>query len=60
MDKNKINQKDLAHANGDPCDDFDCQECCSHDEHDHFICLDCGLEMDITDWYDEDYNSDEL
>ena len=21
-----------------------CQECCSHDEHDHGICLDCGLD----------------
>lgn len=21
-----------------------CQECCPHDEHDHGICLDCGLD----------------
>lgn len=23
-----------------------CQECCPHDERDHFICLDCGHESD--------------
>lgn len=22
----------------------DCQKCCPHDEHDHGICLDCGLD----------------
>lgn len=22
-----------------------CQECCPHDEHDHGICLDCGLDQ---------------
>lgn len=26
-----------------------CTECCPHDEHDHGICLDCGL--DRTDYF---------
>ena len=29
-----------------PCKDLECQECCPHDERDHFICLDCGHEQD--------------
>jgi len=28
----------------EPCDDAGCQECCMHDEHDHGICLDCGMD----------------
>ena len=25
---------------------FICQECCDHDEQDHWICMDCGKELD--------------
>lgn len=28
------------------CDECECQECCEHYEHDHYICLDCGKELD--------------
>lgn len=28
------------------CDDLECQTCCEHPEHDHFICLYCGYELD--------------
>ena len=28
------------------CEEPKCQECCSHDERDHGICLDCGHEED--------------
>lgn len=28
------------------CEDVSCQECCSHDERDHGICLDCEHEED--------------
>lgn len=28
------------------CEEVDCQDCCQHDEHDHFICNDCGKELD--------------
>ena len=27
--------------NGDSC-----QDCCQHYEHDHYICLDCGKDLD--------------
>ncbi len=40
-------------ANGDSC-----QECCPHDEHDHFICLQCGHEGEPSDYYDEDYGQE--
>lgn len=45
----------------DACKDEDrdygniCQECCEHAEHDHFICMDCGLKREASDYYDEDY-----
>jgi Fe2+ or Zn2+ uptake regulation protein len=26
--------------------DCECSECCEHAEHDHFVCLDCGTELD--------------
>jgi Fe2+ or Zn2+ uptake regulation protein len=35
-----------------------CQECCPHNEHDHFICLDCGHEGEPSDYYDEDYGKE--
>ena len=41
-----------------PCEEAECQECCSHDEHDHFICIECGLEMEPSDFGDEDYGLD--
>lgn len=28
------------------CGNDECQKCCPHDEHDHGICLYCG--MDVT------------
>lgn len=28
------------------CDDTECQDCCEHNETDHFICIDCGYETD--------------
>lgn len=31
-----------------------CQACCPHNEHDHFICLDCDYEGEPSDWYNED------
>lgn len=30
----------------EPCDDLSCQECCTHSERDHGICLDCEDEED--------------
>ena len=35
-----------------------CQECCEHNEQDHYICLDCDYEGEPSDWYDEDYGQD--
>lgn len=35
------------------CDDISCSDCCNHDEHDHFICLDCGKELDPGEFIDE-------
>jgi hypothetical protein len=35
-----------------------CQDCCPHNDHDHFICLDCGHEGEPSDYYDEDYGQD--
>ena len=29
-----------------PCEDKECQECCPHDEFDHWVCIDCGYEKD--------------
>lgn len=37
---------DDPHANDQTCDDYECQSCCPHNEHDHYICLDCGYERD--------------
>lgn len=34
----------IDHEKNQPCDDTACQECCPHDEFDHYICLDCGYE----------------
>lgn len=28
------------------CEDYECQDCCPHYEHDHYICLDCKKELD--------------
>lgn len=28
------------------CEEYDCQQCCPHDERDHGFCLDCGHEED--------------
>jgi len=28
------------------CEERECQDCCPHDERDHYICLDCGHEKD--------------
>lgn len=29
-----------------PCEEVDCQFCCTHEERDHGFCLDCGHEED--------------
>lgn len=42
----------------DDCGLDKCQKCCAHDEHDHYICSDCGLEMESSDFYDEDYGQE--
>ena len=43
--KKQYTQKDL-HDSCLPCEEKDCQDCCTHDEFDHYICLDCGYEKD--------------
>jgi hypothetical protein len=35
---------EMQHEAGESCEKEDCQECCEHDEFDHYICLDCGYE----------------
>lgn len=35
-----------------PCEDMTCQECCEHNEHDHYICMDCGAELDPGSFID--------
>lgn len=45
--------EDAGELNGEVC-----QQCCEHDEHDHFICLNCGHEGEASDYYDEDYGAD--
>lgn len=30
----------------DGCERTDCQTCCEHQEHDHYVCMDCGAELD--------------
>lgn len=34
------------------CEEEKCQDCCEHNEHDHFICLDCGKELDPGEFID--------
>ena len=36
----------------DECEEESCQVCCPHDEHDHFICLACGKELDPGQFID--------
>jgi hypothetical protein len=43
---------------GQNSDGSGCASCCPHNEHDHFMCLDCGHEGIPPDYYDEDYGSD--
>jgi hypothetical protein len=38
--------KEQAHDAGLDCGEVQCQQCCPHDEYDHYICLDCGYEKD--------------
>lgn len=28
------------------CERPECQACCEHQEHDHYVCMDCGVELD--------------
>lgn len=35
----------MTECSNPECDETTCQECCPHDEHDHGICLDCGLDQ---------------
>lgn len=34
------------------CDDTKCQECCTHDEFDHDVCLYCSYERNAGDKID--------
>lgn len=43
-----------------PCEDVTCQKCCTHEEFDHYVCMDCGYEKDpgedidrATDYFDD-------
>lgn len=38
--------KHCAECGEDLTVDGQCQQCCTHDERDHWICLDCGHEGD--------------
>ena len=40
------------------CKDEECQDCCEHAEHEHYVCSYCGLQLEPSDFYDEDYGSD--
>lgn len=31
------------------------EEMCEHSEHEHFVCIDCGEQLEPSDYYDEDY-----
>lgn len=44
----------------DPTTIEECQECCEHDfdPDEGYICLNCGLEGDPCDYYDEDYGQE--
>ena len=43
-----------CHDTGNDVEGNICTECCPHEEHDHFICLDCGHEGEPSDYYNED------
>ena len=32
--------------NSEYCYEPECPACCPHDEHDHYVCLACGAELD--------------
>jgi Fe2+ or Zn2+ uptake regulation protein len=34
------------------CEELDCQDCCPHNEHECFICNDCGKELDVGEAID--------
>ena len=40
------------------CDDEACTECCYHTEHEHFVCMYCGKQLEPSDYYDEDYGEE--
>jgi len=46
-----------TNAKGKDCVDT-CQECCPHEDHDHFICINCGHEGEPSDYFDEDAGQD--
>lgn len=48
----RLNRLRAAFGECPGCDDGDCQECCMHDESDHFICMDCGKELDPGSFID--------
>jgi Fe2+ or Zn2+ uptake regulation protein len=60
MYNSKTLMKQGAHSLEQPCDDTSCQDCCQHDEVDHFICMDCGFELDPGEFIDKamDYYED--
>lgn len=40
------------------CEQEGCETCCEHWEHDHYVCMDCGAQLEPGDFYDEDYGQD--
>lgn len=38
----------------EPCNEEGCPDCCEHSEHEHFVCNDCGKQMEPSDYYSED------
>jgi len=43
-----------GHAECEACGDRGCQKCCEHQDHDHYICIDCGHQGEASDYYNED------
>jgi hypothetical protein len=64
LNTNKGEQKQMTreqmHEEFGHCDSLECQECCEHNECDHYICLDCGKELDPGVFIDKvmDYSED--
>jgi hypothetical protein len=59
-DGGKQMTREQMHEEFGHCDSLECQECCEHNECDHYICLDCGKELDPGVFIDKvmDYRED--